>query len=35
VFNIPNIKSAYVSNPLIKYIPSHTMEIFNEMYNKC
>jgi len=35
VFNIPNIKSAYVSNPLIKYIHSHTMEIFNEMYNKC
>lgn len=35
VFNIPNIKTAYVSNPLIKYIPSHTMETFNEMYNKC
>lgn len=34
VFNLPDIKSAYVNNPLIKYTFSRSMEKFDENINK-
>ena len=34
VFNLPDIKSAYVINPLIKYTFSRSMEKFDENINK-